>query len=271
MDGKPIISIIAGVYNGHKKNMLEDAMDSIINQSFSKWEFIICDDGSTDGTLKVLKEYEKRDSRFVIIQNQENQGLAYSLNHCLEYAKGKYIARMDLDDVSDERRLELQYQFLVNNKEFDFCGTCADFFDDNGKWGERKMQKEPQNKSFLFTSPFIHATILANKGLFEQVRYQTSRPYRRCEDYDLFLRWYEAGFRGFNIQSNLYSIRLDNAAYKRRKYKERFFEAYVRAKGFYKLHLLPQGIPYIIKPLIVGIVPQRLLNYLRKDTILVKN
>lgn len=271
MKNKPVISIIAGAYNGNRNHMIEAAIDSVIKQSFTEWEFIICDDASTDGTLEIVKEYEKKDSRIIVIENQKNKGLAYSLNHCLEYAKGEYIARMDLDDISDEKRLEKQYKALVQASNYGFCGTCADFFNDNGKWGERKMEEFPQKDNFLFTSPFIHASILAHRELYEKIKYQTGRAYRRCEDYDLFFRWYAAGFNGFNMQSNLYYVRLDNAAYARRKYKERFFEAYVRAKGFYSLHLLPRGIPYIVKPLIVGLLPQKLLNYLRKDTVMVRN
>ena len=96
----PEISIIMGMYNTKKREYVEKSILSILNQTFRDYELIICDDGSTNDCIKWAKEITKSDKRVIFIENDENRGLAYTLNHCLEVAKGHYIARMDDDDIS---------------------------------------------------------------------------------------------------------------------------------------------------------------------------
>ena len=105
-----LVSIIMGVYND--ANLLSQAIDSLLAQTYAKWELIACDDCSTDNTSDILSEYAKNDPRIIVIRNEKNCGLAATLNHCLEYAQGEYIARMDCDDLSVETRLEKQVSYL---------------------------------------------------------------------------------------------------------------------------------------------------------------
>ena len=126
-----LVSIIMGVYNG--ANTLSQALESIMAQTYTKWELIACDDCSTDETLKILSNYVDKDSRIKVIRNGENCGLAASLNHCLEYVQGTYIARMDCDDLSVETRLEKQVAYLESHPEFDLVGTYMQAFDESGK------------------------------------------------------------------------------------------------------------------------------------------
>jgi len=266
----PEISVIMGVYNANKNNMIDLSIRSIINQTYTDWELIICDDGSTDGTLEVLKKYEDEDKRIQVIHNRKNHGLAYSLNRCLEICKGNYIARMDIDDYSVPERLAVQKLKLENNKQYNFCSSNALLFDQNGVWGKRIMKEYVEKKDFLFTSPFIHAALLAQKEIFQEIKYSEKRASKRAEDYELFMKVYERGYKGFNIQQELYCIREDTECYVRRKYRERWFEAYIRWKGFRELGLMPVGFVYVIKPLIVGFIPQKLLRKLRSNNIRVK-
>ena len=106
----PTVSVIMGIYNCEKT--LSDAIDSIINQTYSDWELIMCDDGSTDNTYQIATKYSEKDNRITVIKNDTNSGLAFSLNHCLKYAKGEYVARMDADDISLPNRFEKQVAFL---------------------------------------------------------------------------------------------------------------------------------------------------------------
>ena len=106
----PLVSIIMGAYNC--ENTIYDCMESILKQTYENWEFIICDDCSSDHTLEILKKYEKNDKRIHILHNEKNMRLAASLNRCLEVAHGKYVARMDADDISMPDRLEKQVEFL---------------------------------------------------------------------------------------------------------------------------------------------------------------
>lgn len=259
------ISVIAGAYNANKKNYISEALGSICNQTYKNWGMIICDDGSTDDTYEELVRWSKLDERISVIKNEKNMGLAYSLNHCLKYADGEYIARMDLDDISMPERFEKQIQYLESNKEVSFCGTVAELFDENGTWGVRNKKEFPHKEDFLYTSPFIHPTILARKEVFEKILYKVSRRTLRAEDYDLFMNAYAIGLVGINIQESLYRFRENNECYARRKYRERFFEMLVRFEGFMKLKMLPKGILYVIKPLIVGLIPQRILREWRRE------
>lgn len=259
------VSVIMGVYNANKKNMINEAIQSIVNQTYPEWELIICDDGSTDGSYDLLFEWSQRDKRIIIIRNEANKGLAYSLNHCLEYATGQFIARMDIDDISEPNRFQCQIEYLKEHEDIMFCSTAAYLFDEKGKWAIRYKKEYPKKDDFLYTSPFIHPALMARQSFFKSLKYDISRATMRAEDYDLFMRAYAQSYIGSNMQEVLYCFREDKDCYSRRKYRERFWEVVVRFKGFKRLGLLPKGTPYVIKPLIVGLIPQKILRKLRSE------
>lgn len=116
-----------GVHNGaHRFN---EAIKSIVEQTYTNWEFVICDDGSSDGSYELLKKYEESDNRFKVIQNNGNKGLPYTLNHCLECCTGEYIARMDDDDYCYPDRFEKQVKFLEEHADVSFISSCVDLWD----------------------------------------------------------------------------------------------------------------------------------------------
>ena len=122
-------------------------------------------------------------------------------------------------------------------------------FNSDGIWGEKSLPEFPDKESFLFTSPFIHPTILIRSNVINSLfGYKVSKETLRAEDYDLFMRMYSKGYKGYNIQKALYYFREDNNTYKRRAYRYRLDEAKVRYKGFKSLGLMPKAIPYVIKP-----------------------
>lgn len=268
MANMPRVSVIMGIYNSNNEEMVKSAIDSILNQTFKDFEFIICDDGSTDGTYELVKRLTKHDDRVILIQNEKNSGLAYSLNHCLSVAKGEYIARMDADDISLPERLEEEVRFLENHNEYALVTSFADLFRDKDIWGIKKVPQTPQKQDLLFGPPFVHAAMLMRKSVLDDLNgYKVSKETLRTEDYDLWMRMYALGYKGYNIQKSLYQIREDKNTYKRRAYKYRLDEAKVRYKGFKALGLMPKAIPYVIKPLIVGLLPQKFLSVLRKEKI----
>ena len=107
------VSILMSVYNG--ASTLSAAIDSVLTQTYRDFEFIICDDASSDESWEILCTYQKRDPRIQLLRNDQNCGLAASLNHCLKAAKGQYIARQDADDVSDPERLERTLQYQIDH------------------------------------------------------------------------------------------------------------------------------------------------------------
>lgn len=260
------ISIIMGIYKMiNKRSIVELSINSILNQTYKDFEFIICDDGSNDGTYEMVQDLIKNDKRVILIKNNENKGLAYSLNHCLSIAKGKYIARMDADDISMPDRLEKQIEFLDEYLEYAMVGCNLLLINNKGIWGKRILAEKPTKKSFLFTSPFCHPAIVMRKDILDKVNnYRVEKITRRAEDYDLFMRIYANGYKGYNMQEFLYQFREDHDAYKRRAYKYRWDEVQVRYRGFKALGLMPNAWIYVIKPLIVGLIPQKCLCQLRK-------
>lgn len=260
----PKVSIIMSVYNDSKEQ-LYTAIESIRNQTLKDWEFIICDDGTSKENAFLLREYCQKDKRIKVIMNKKNIGLTRSLNRCLKYAKANYVARMDADDISHKSRLEKQYNFLEKHKEYAFVGTKAYIFNDNGVYQVRNIEEKPSKRSFLKRSPFMHPTVMIRRQIYDEMNgYRFAKETRRAEDYDLFMRIYAKGYRGYNLQEELFYYREDKEAYRKRQYRYRIDEMIVRYKGFKKLGLLPKGYIYIIKPVFVGVLPRSIVQKLQK-------
>lgn len=253
----PRVSIIMGVYNGQQK--VSEAIQSVLNQTYEDWEFIICDDCSSDETRKVLEEWQKREPRIRILCNAENRKLAATLNRCLSIAKGSYIARMDDDDYSYPERLEEQVEFLDKHPEFGFVSSLVDCFDGTDIVKNRFYRKaEPQKEDFLSGTQFVHPATVFRKEILEAAGgYRETKETRRTEDYDLFMRLYALGYKGYNIQKPLLRYYVaPQAMQTKRKYIYRIDEAKVRWRGFQALGLMPKGLIYVARPLIVGLIPQ---------------
>lgn len=261
----PLISVIMGVYNIAGLPTFYESVNSILQQTEKNFEFIICDDGSQDETWSTICQFAKLDHRIRLLRHTHNLGLAAALNTCLSHARGKFIARQDADDLSMPDRLHQQIVFLKTHPDIGFVGSNITLYDHHGIWGERVFPEYPQPKDFLFTMPFVHGVLMFRREILTNVNgYHTSWQTRRAEDYDLLMRLYAIGIRGVNLPAHLYSFLEDQAALKRRKYRYRFGEVSVRWNGFRKLHLFPIALPYVIKPLVVGLIPHRILVVLKK-------
>lgn len=257
------VSIVAGAYNLENCFSFHDSINSILNQTYTDIELIICDDGSTDRTWELLCEYAEKDTRIKLLKNESNLGLAASLNRCIEMAEGEYIARHDLDDYCDVTRIEKQLAYLKKHSEIAFVGTQAYLFDEKGVWGKEHFPTEVSNKEFLFVSPYQHGSVMfRKKELLQAGCYRVAKETRRAEDYDLFMTLHSF-CKGANMDEFLYYFCENKSAKKRRKYRYRIDEMKVRFKGFKKLKLMPKGFFYAIKPLIVGLIPSGMLDKLK--------
>lgn len=262
------ISVVMSVYNAQSTEILRAAIDSIRNQTEPDWELIICDDGSTDDTWQKLRDMTQGDERIRLIHNKENRRAGHARNCCIREASGDYIAIMDADDLSHPDRLKLQKQFLDSHPEYAFVGTRGQFFirevgdDPETYW----FLAKPQAKDFRFSVPFVHASCMFRKEALEKVGGYDASPQKiRMEDYDMLLRLYAKKQYGANLEDTLYYIRRDEQQYKRRKYRYRFNEARMKYRGFRDLGLMPGAILYVIKPLIVGLIPWRISAILQKS------
>ena len=216
------VSIIMGVHNC--ENTLSEAIESILDQTYINWELIICDDASTDKTYEIAQKYkDKFEDKIILIKNEENMFLAYSLNRCLEYAEGQYIARMDGDDISVPERLEKQVLFLREHPDVDLVGTSMQQFNESGPIRIICKPQYPDRWILKKDMPFNHATIMTYKKVYEDLGgYTVAKRTRRGQDYDLWFRFFAKGMKGANIDEPLYLVREDNVALKRRSFKARW-------------------------------------------------
>lgn len=264
---KPLVSVAMGVYNC--ESTVNEAILSIVNQTYQNIELIICDDGSNDNTLQVVKKSLKdKKLKHKILKNDMNMGLNYTLNKCIDHSKGKYIGRMDGDDISLPNRFEKLVEFLESNIEYSFVSSAMIHFDENGIWGVSKPIKTPINSDLVKGSPFAHAASLMRKDdLLLVGKYSTSKQTLRVEDYDLWVRFYIKGFRGFNFTEPYYKMRDDLNAYKRRKFSNRLNEVRIRWKAFTKLKVSLWYVVYVFVPLIKGLVPRPIYRALHKKKV----
>lgn len=263
------VSIIMGIFNCVET--LPEAIDSLLGQTFQEWELILCDDGSTDNTYSVAEEYALRyPNKIVLIRNSTNMGLNYTLNHCLKYAKGEYIARMDGDDLSLPMRLETEVKFLNEHPEYAIVSTPMIYFDEQGEWGKGTAIEIPQIKDFVFHTPFhCHAPCMIRREAYEAVGgYTVDRRLLRFEDCNLWYKLYAAGYRGYNLQEPLYKMRDDRNAYHRRTPSARIRGVYVQWVGFHLVHMPIRYYPFLmlefLKDLAIILVPEGLYTTLHK-------
>lgn len=259
------VSVLMGVYNNEQT--VGKSIESILNQTFTDWEMIICDDGSSDNSYNVVLEYCKRDSRIKLIKNEKNQGLSYTLNKCLENATGEYSARMDGDDLCDETRFQKQVDFLDSHPEFGFVSTTMKRFDEKGVYDipETRENYVPTLKDYIKGSPFCHAPVMIRTSAYLQVNgYRVRDEVLGVEDYDLWFRLYAKGIKGCIIREPLYNMFDGRDAAKRRTFKRRKNEYWVRKQG-YKLIKAPLRYRiYALKPIIIGLIPQSLYRLFRR-------
>lgn len=266
---KPVISIIMGIYNC--ATTLAEAIDSIIAQTYDNWELIMCDDGSADNTYEVALEYKnKYPDKIVLLKNEKNMGLNYTLNKCLESAKGEYVARMDGDDISLPTRFEKEIDFLIKNPQFAVVSAPMIMFDEKGEWGRTSVIERPEINDFCTHTPFFsHAACIMKKSVFDEVGGYTVDPkFLRVEDCNLWFKVYAQGYKGANLTEPLYMMRDDRNATHRRSIKARINGCYVVYDGFKMLHMPWYKYFYVVKNAVIELakclIPVGVYEYIHK-------
>lgn len=262
MNEKPLVSIIMGAYNC--EDSLRDCVKSIQDQTYENWEFIICDDCSTDQTYIVAESLATKDSRIIVIQNEKNSKLPATLNHCLRVAKGKYVARMDADDISLPNRFDQQVKFLEAHPEIAVVGGAIIPFDDYSEKRPRVPKRNPKPKDMVKDVPFYHPTIMMKKEVYEQLGgYTEAKRTIKGQDADLWFRFYANGYVGYNIQEPVlkYHESIDDYK-KKRNYTAAWGMTQTRLIGF-RLNKLPLYLyPFVLKPLVAVAMPRKLMHLL---------
>ncbi|MBD5383456.1 MAG: glycosyltransferase family 2 protein [Ruminococcaceae bacterium] len=250
------ISVIMPVYNPEPSE-LKRALSSVLSQSMGDFELVICDDCSKPYVHEIISECN--DERIVYLRNERNGGCAYSLNRCIEAARGELLIRQDADDYSLPERFAV-LKDAYERTGADIIATNILLFDESGEWGHRDYPEKVEKRDFLFAVPFMHgACALKKSSVAAAGMYPVSRDTARCEEYALFMTMFASGARGINLPKRLYAFNENRAAISRRRYSDKVREVKVKARGFRELGLYPRGIVYLAKPLIVGLIPPKLL------------
>ena len=196
---EPYISVIMSVYNGEK--YLPIAIDSILNQTFTRFEFIILNDGSNDETQNILDSYTHDNLRVI---TRQNHGLPLSLNYAIELAKGDYIVRMDADDIALPNRIKLQLEYMRSHPDIDILGGQARIIDENG--GEIGVIRKPITEEEIvryinYACPIIHPTYMVKANVYRVLN--GYRNFVAVEDYDFLLRAHNAGYKLGNVSDDV--------------------------------------------------------------------
>lgn len=253
----PKVSVLMGIYNCEKT--LDKSIQSIMEQTFSDWEFIICDDGSSDNSAEIVKKYTEIDKRIKLIKNERNRGLSYTLNHCIKESSGEYCARMDGDDLCNPLRFEKQVNFLDNHPEYGFVSTPMIRYDEKGIYNIPFLKQgySPKLKEYIVSSPFCHAPAMIRRSSYDKVNgYRDINYVLGDEDYDLWFRLLAVGIKGYILNEPLYSMFDGRDADIRRTFKRRINEAKVRKDGYRLLNIPFYLRLYILKPIIIGCIPK---------------
>lgn len=181
----PRISVLLPVYNGEA--YLSEAIDSILGQTFTDFEILIIDDGSTDSSVEVIKSYDDR--RIVLLENGENIGLIRSLNRGIREARGEYLARMDCDDLAMPERLARQLCFMDENPEVGVCGSWLETIGKGaGAVWTPPLAHDEIVATFPFESVIYHPTVFIRKRFFDDHNLCYDERYPHAEDYELWCR-----------------------------------------------------------------------------------
>jgi glycosyltransferase EpsE len=259
-----LVSVIMSVYNS--SSYMEYAIQSILDQTYTNFEFLIMDDGSLDESLTILQRYEKKDPRIRVYKNKTNCGLTASLNKLIKKTHGDFIARMDSDDISIKTRLEKQVRYFQTDSNLDILGTFAEDIDKNSHvTRKRKMPvKDREIKRMLpVINPLNHPSVMFKKSIISKIGYYNEK-FRTTQDYDLWFRAAAAGLRFYNIPEFLIQYRVDNNYMTKKAWKYRWTELKIRLAGYKTIKLPFYKWGYLFIPLILGIAPEYLFSLLKK-------
>ena len=186
-ENRPIVTVLMAVYNG--ETYLASAIDSVCEQTFTDWELVVIDDGSTDQTPAILAAHAKSEDRLKII-HQKNQGQTAALNNGLAISKGDYVARLDADDTMHSERLEKQVLFMNNHPEVALLGSALNFIDENGAVFHTKSvpcEHEAIQKIAHRLNPFVHSSVIFRRDIVNQLGGYNPK-YGPAQDYELWMR-----------------------------------------------------------------------------------
>lgn len=221
----PFVSVLMSTFNSEKT--LERAINSILNQSYKHIELLICNDGSTDNTAKILEKYSNLYDQIEIINNKQNIGLTKSLNLLIDKSKGDFIARQDADDYSHPERIKEQIQYCINNKFQAVFTRCLNL----------NKNISMQNLSYLipykilvnFRNPFVHGTMLINSKIIKNLG-GYDEDFYFAQDYKLYRVLIDNGIKIKKIRKILYFLNTENNISSLHKKEQKYYASCVKKR-----------------------------------------
>lgn len=240
MESPPTVSIVMPVYN--TAPFLREAIQSVLDQTYQDFEFIIIDDGSSDGSLDVVRSF--KDERILLLSNGINRGLVFTLQRGMAAASGKYIGRMDGDDIAEAERLMQQVKYLDAHPEADLVASCVALIDEDGRsigdWkDDREHTSHDSIRSFLpVNNSIAHPSVLAKAEIIRNLGYRAEQ--RDAEDYDLWLRWASEGYTLHKLAQPLVKHRIRGGSFTRQRQRNVFLKL-ANIKRRFVMHELKKG------------------------------
>jgi len=230
---EPLVSLIMATYND-SPTYLSIAIESIISQTYRNWELIIVDDSKDLNTISTIDKYTSEDERIKVVRGKKKYGFVPALNVGLEQSTGRYIGRMDGDDVSFPERLEIEVDYLESHQDIAVVGSQTAIIDSNGN-RTSELCFPPKGLRFRFFQmlrcPMQHGTILMRRELIDKgIRYDEK--FKRSEDLELWLRLQKKGYQLFNIQKILYEFRIEDNYAQKRSHDHFKYNVKARLKNF---------------------------------------
>lgn len=262
---QPLVSIVLATYNWNH-TWLSESIDSVLIQTYENFELIIINDASSNNIEKIILAYQKKDKRIIYLKNEKNLWLTQSLNKAISKSNGKYIARIDDDDIwCDENKLKTQVDFMENNPEYWLCGTWVILINKDWKELDRFLNRswdEVIRKYISWSNQFAHSSIIMRKDIFDKVWwYIDNNITKYTEDYDLWLRiWKVSKLNNLEIYWLKYRVRSWSVSWKK---------AFIQLWNAFRVYLqyrsnYPNKYSGILKHLISTFMPKWFVKVLVK-------
>jgi len=258
----PKVSVVMSVYNGER--FLREAIDSILAQTFTDWEFIVVDDGSTDATPAILRSYGDR----LCVHTQSNKGLTRALNIGLSLARGEYIARMDADDIAEPERLEMQVAYLDDHPQVGLVGTAYYEIDEQGnilRMVTMPLEDAEIRRALAKFNPFMHASVMFRRSLIEMWGPYTERElFWAFQDYEMWVRLAQH-CQVANLPQPLMRRRLQGRNLSIQYENNRLHcNVIIRARAIHAFNLPVWYWWYVLQPAVALLLPPALRTLLRR-------
>ncbi len=257
------LSVIMSTFNDEATIGL--SIDSILNQTFSDFDFLIIDDNSSDKTRIILRDYEKKDQRIKLFFNAHNKGLGENLKFGVEISQTPWFARMDADDIAHPKRLETQMDYLEKNPEIDILGSWA--IDINNQNQKMRIRKVPildvDIKRLIWTCPVLHPTVVCRRESILTIG-NYNPLLRKCQDYDLWFRCALFDLKFHNLPQELMFYRHDLSRHQRFNFKVGLIKLKVGLKGVINNKLGVVAFFGVFFPFFKAVLPRVLRVYIQK-------